>query len=62
MKLVALMTRVEGPFWGMKFSIIATVETGDKRQLKAQDVTAKLVRFDILHVVLKNIIFCIKLT
>ena len=27
---------------------------GDKRQLKAQDVTAKLVRFDILHMVPKK--------
>ena len=35
---------------------------GDKRQLKAQDVTAKLVRFDILRMVPKNILFCIKLT
>jgi hypothetical protein len=32
---------------------------GDKRQLKAQDVTAKLVRFDILHMEPKNILFCI---
>ena len=38
------------------------VPPGDKRQLKAQDVTAKLVRFDILHKVPKNILFCIKLT
>jgi len=40
---------------------------GDNRQLKAQDVTAKLVRFDILFCLLprrcnqKNILFCIKL-
>ena len=32
---------------------------GDKKQLKAQDVTAKLVRFDILRKVPKNILFCI---
>ena len=32
---------------------------GDKRQLKAQDVTAKLVRFDIMHKIPKNILFCI---
>jgi hypothetical protein len=35
---------------------------GDKNQLKAQDVTAKLVRFDILRKVPKNNLFCIKLT
>ena len=35
---------------------------GDKKQLKAQDVTAKLVRFNILRKVPKNILFCIKLT
>jgi len=33
---------------------------GDKRQLKAQDVTSKLVRFDILRMVPKNNLFCIK--
>ena len=32
---------------------------GDKNQLKAQDVTAKLVRFDILRKVPKNNLFCI---
>ena len=32
---------------------------GDKNQLKAQDVTAKLVRSDILRKVPKNILFCI---
>jgi hypothetical protein len=35
---------------------------GDKRQLKAQDVTAKLVRFDILRMVPKNNLFCNKST
>ncbi len=35
---------------------------GDKKQLKAQDVTAKLLRVDILRMVPKNILFCIKLT
>jgi hypothetical protein len=35
---------------------------GDKNQLKAQDVTAKLVRFDILRKVPKNNLFCIKHT
>ena len=35
---------------------------GDKKQLKAQDVTAKLVRVDILRMVPKNNLFCIKLT
>ena len=35
---------------------------GDKNQLKAQDVTAKLVRSDILRKVPKNILFCIKQT
>ena len=35
---------------------------GDKNQLKAQDVTAKLVRSDILRKVPKNILFCIKHT
>ena len=35
---------------------------GFKRQLKAQDVTAKSVRSDILRKVPKNIFFCIKLT
>ena len=35
---------------------------GFKRQLKAQDVTAKSVRSDILRKVPKNILFCIKLT
>jgi hypothetical protein len=35
---------------------------GFKKQLKAQDVTAKLVRSDILHKVPKNILFCIKHT
>jgi hypothetical protein len=34
----------------------------DKRQLMFQDVTAKLVRSDILRKVQKNILFCIKLT
>jgi hypothetical protein len=35
---------------------------GDKKQLKAQDVTAKLVRSNILRKVPKNILFCIKHT
>ena len=35
---------------------------GDKKQLMVQDVTAKLVRSDILRKVPKNILFCIKLT
>ncbi len=35
---------------------------GDKRQLKAQDVTAKFVGLDILRMVPKNILICIKLT
>jgi len=35
---------------------------GDKRQLKAQDVTAKFVRLDILRMVPINILICIKLT
>ena len=35
---------------------------GDKKQLMFQDVTAKLVRSDILRKVPKNILFCIKLT
>ena len=35
---------------------------GDKRQLKAQDVIAKLVRFDILRMVPTNNLFCIKST
>ncbi len=34
---------------------------GDKRQLKSQDVTAKLVRFDILTKVPTTILFCITL-
>ena len=32
---------------------------GDKKQLKSQDVTARLVRIDILRLVPKNILFCI---
>ena len=48
-------------------TLIGTLTTlpygpGDKKQLKSQDVTAKLVRFDILRMVPKNILFCIKLT
>ena len=35
---------------------------GDKKQLMFQDVTAKLVRSDILRKVPKNILFCIKHT
>jgi hypothetical protein len=38
------------------------IHPGDKRQLKSQDVTAKLVRFDILRMVPKKKLFCIKLT
>jgi hypothetical protein len=33
---------------------------GDEKQLKAQDVTAKLVRVDILHMVPKNILIFIE--
>ena len=49
-------------FWSTISYILYHRPAGDKRQLKAQDVTAKLVRFDILRKVPKNILFCIKLT
>ncbi len=35
---------------------------GDKRQLKSQDATTELVRFNILIKVPTNILFCIELT
>jgi hypothetical protein len=34
---------------------------GEKKQLKSQDVTAKLVGFNILRMAQKNILFCIML-
>ena len=45
-----------------KLEYYQSYRPGDKRQLKAQDVTAKLVRFDILRMVPKNNLFCIKST
>ena len=35
---------------------------GDMRQIKSQNATAKLVRFNILAKIPKNILFCIELT